>query len=235
MLIILVGSEYSGTSTISKILRLELKDNFGSEFEIHDHWKLPNIECYPKYSKQYTLNETDKSHISKLTPKLKEMLQRQSLVYHLPAPKVAIDKIYVGYHLDDTVYGPIYFDYGGPKEPQGGPRTRYARYIEKEIIKSYPDTILIHLTSNRDTILKRMENQPHKDQLICRDDIDLILEQFQSEFDKSLLQNKLTINTTDQSIKQTTSIVLEGILNYGTSEDSARLKINKLITERNEN
>ena len=80
-----------------------------------------------------------------------------------------------------------------------------------------------------------MENQPHKDQLICRDDIDLILEQFQSEFDKSLLQNKLTINTTDQSIKQTTSIVLEGILNYGTSEDSARLKINKLITERNEN
>ena len=235
MLIILVGSEYSGTSTISKILRLELKDNFGSEFENHDHWKLPNIECYPKYSKQYTLNETDKSHISKLTPKLKEMLQRQSLVYHLPAPKVAIDKIYVGYHLDDTVYGPIYFDYGGPKEPQGGPRTRYARYIEKEIIKSYPDTILIHLTSNRDTILKRMENQPHKDQLICRDDIDLILEQFQSEFDKSLLQNKLTINTTDQSIKQTTSIVLEGILDYRTSEDSARLKINKLITERNEN
>ena len=185
MLILLVGCEYSGTSTISKSLRIELKDSFGSEFEIHDHWKLPNIACYPKYSKQYVLNETDKSHISKLTPKLKEMLQRQSLVYHLPAAKVAIDKIYVGYHLDDTVYGPIYFDYGGPKEPQGGPRTRYARYIEKEIIKSYPDTILIHLTSNRDTILKRMENQPHKDQLICRADIDLILEQYHSEFDKS--------------------------------------------------
>ena len=156
MLILLVGCEYSGTSTISKSLRIELKDSFGSEFEIHDHWKLPNIECYPRYSKQYVLNKTDKSHISKLTPKLKEMLQRQSLVYHLPAPKVAIDKIYVGYHLDDTVYGPIYFDYGGPKEPQGGPRTRYARYIEKEIIKSYPNTILIHLTSNKDTVLERM-------------------------------------------------------------------------------
>ena len=235
MLILLVGCEYSGTSTISKSLRIELKDSFGSEFEIHDHWKLPNIACYPKYSKQYVLNETDKSHISKLTPKLKEMLQRQSLVYHLPAPKVAIDKIYVGYHLDDTVYGPIYFDYGGPKEPQGGPRTRYARYIEKEIIKSYPNTILIHLTSNKDTILERMENQPHENQIIRRDDIDLIIEQFQSEFDKSLLQNKFTINTKNQTIKQTTSAVLEGILKYGTSEDSARLKINKLITSRNNN
>ena len=62
-----------------------------------------------------------------------------------------------------------------------------------------------------------------------------IIEQFQSEFDKSLLQNKLTINTKDQSIKQTTSAVLEGILKYGTSEDLARLKINKLITSRNNN
>ena len=104
MFIIFVGCEYSGTSTISKSLKPELKKILGSEFDIHDHWKLPNIECYPQYSKQYVLNKTDKSHISQFTPKLKEMLQRQSLVYHLPEPKVSIDKIYVGYHFDDTVY-----------------------------------------------------------------------------------------------------------------------------------
>ena len=235
MFIILVGCEYSGTSTISKSLKPELKKILGSEFDIHDHWKLPNIECYPQYSKQYVLNKTDKSHISQFTPKLKEMLQRQSLVYHLPEPKVSIDKIYVGYHFDDTVYAPIYFDYGGPKEPQGGPRTKYARYIEKEIIKSYPDTILIHLTASKESILERMKNTPHENQIIAQGDIDLITEQFQLEFDKSLLQNKITIDNTGQSIKQTTSVVMEGILSYCTPEDLARLRINKLITERKNN
>ena len=235
MFIILVGCEYSGTSTISRSLKSELKKSFGSEFDIHDHWKIPNIECYPQYSKQYMLNETDKSQISQFTPKLKEMLQRQSLVYHLPEPKVTIDKIYAGYHFDDTVYAPVYFDYGGPKEPQGGPRTKYARYIEKEIIKSYPNTILIHLTASKKSILERMKNEPHENQIIAKDDIDFINEQFQSEFDKSLLQNKLTIDTTGQSIKQTTSVVMDGILNYSSPEDSARLRINKLINERNNN
>jgi|TARA_B100000959_G_C14861109_1_gene574271 hypothetical protein len=235
MFIILVGCEYSGTSTISKSLKSEFKEILGSEFDIHDHWKFPNIECYPQYSKQYTLNKTDKSHISQFTPKLKEMLQRQSLVYHLPAPKVSIDKIYAGYHFDDTVYAPIYFDYGGPKEPQGGPRTKYARYIEKEIIKSYPDTILIHLTASKESILERMQNGPHENQIIAQDDIDLITEQFQLEFDKSLLQNKFTIDNTGQSIKQTTSDAMDGILNYCTPEDLARIRINKLINERNNN
>tara|TARA_Y100000588_G_C14207098_1_gene905104 strand:+ start:380 stop:1087 length:708 start_codon:yes stop_codon:yes gene_type:complete len=235
MLIILVGCEYSGTSTISKSLKSEMEEVLGSEFEIHDHWKLPNIECYPQYSKQYVLNETDKSHISKFTPKLKEMLQRQSLVYHLPAPKESIDKIYVGYHFDDTVYAPIYFGYGGPKEPQGGPRTKYARYIEKEIMKSYPNTILIHLTASKESILERMKIGPHENQIINPTDIALIIEQFHSEFDKCLLQNKLTIDTTNSSIAQTTSIVLDGILNYCNSEDLARLRINRLITERNYN
>ena len=235
MLIILVGCEYSGTSTISRSIKSELNESFGSAFDIHDHWKFPSIECYPQYSKQYLLNDTDKSHISQFTPKLKEMLQRQSIVYHLPEPKGAIDKIYVGYHFDDTVYGPIYFGYGGPKEPQGGPRTKYARYIEKEIIKSYPNVILIHLTASSESILERIKNQPHEHQIIAQADIDLITEQFQSEFDKSLLQNKLTIDTTNQSIKQTTSLVMDGILNYCTPEDSARLRINKLIAERNNN
>ena len=233
MKIILAGIEYVGTTTISRMLSDWKLKVMGEPFFmglIHDHSKLPHTSGHPDDA---TMEE--QQQILDLSPKLKEMLQRQSLVYHLPAPKVAIDKIYVGYHLDDTVYGPIYFDYGGPKEPQGGPRTRYARYIEKEIIKSYPNTILIHLTSNKDTILERMENQPHENQIIRRDDIDLIIEQFQSEFDKSLLQNKFTINTKDQSIKQTTSAVLEGILKYGTSEDLARLKINKLITSRNNN
>ena len=139
------------------------------------------------------------------------------------------------YHFDDTVYGPIYFDYGGPKEPQGGPRTKYARYIEKEIIKSYPNVILIHLTASSESILERIKNEPHENQIIAQTDIDLITEQFQSEFDKSLLQNKLTIDTTDQSIKQTTSVVMDGILNLCTPEDSARFRINRLIKERNNN
>ena len=231
MFIILSGCEYSGTSTIAKSITSELKNILGTEFDVHDHWKFPNIECYPQYSKQYVLNDADRRDISHFTPKLKEMLQRQSLVYHLPEPIDSLDRIYVGYHFDDTVYGPIYFGYGGPEEPQGGPRTRYARYIEKEIIKSYPNAILIQLTASPETILNRSKNKPHGNQIIVPHDIKAILEQFQSEFDKSLIQNKLTIDTTNQSVGQTSLAVINGILNYCSPEDTARIKINKLLSQ----
>ena len=57
-----------------------------------------------------------------LSPKLKEMLQRQSLVMHFGDAGELTDQILAGFHLDDAVYGPLYFDYGGQDEPQGGPR-----------------------------------------------------------------------------------------------------------------
>ena len=71
MRLVIIGCEYSGTTTLATAICKWAEDIMGGKFEFHDHWKFPNIECYPQYSKQYKLNKTDKSHISHFTPKLK--------------------------------------------------------------------------------------------------------------------------------------------------------------------
>ena len=49
-----------------------------------------------------------------LSPKLKEMVQRYHLQYHLhPSFYKQDDHIMVGAHFDEGILGPIYFDYGG--------------------------------------------------------------------------------------------------------------------------
>ncbi|MDA1349614.1 MAG: hypothetical protein O3A47_12240, partial [Chloroflexi bacterium] len=109
MNLVIAGCEYSGASTLAAAVAGWIERTMGGRPEIHDHFKLPNIACYRNGKAAEPLTEAERRHILSLSPKLKEMLQRQDMVYHLPATTTAQDYILVGYHVEDAVYGPMFF------------------------------------------------------------------------------------------------------------------------------
>ena len=50
-----------------------------------------------------------------LAPTLKEMVQRHNLYYHVKERNYdRLDHVVVGLHIEDTVWGEMYFDHGAP-------------------------------------------------------------------------------------------------------------------------
>ena len=82
------------------------------------------------------------------------------MVYHYPMPGRDLDHVLVGYHIEDAVYGPMYFSYGLEDEPQGGPRSRYARTIEATFMERAPDTALVLVKAAPEVIARRMKEGP---------------------------------------------------------------------------
>ena len=173
MRLIIAGCEYSGTTTLSQTFGDWGAANMeGGRFgpnEYHDHWKLPHVSnfsppapdevanvvaCYPdtKYG-DYTrtgLTHEEQAQIMALSPKLKEMLQRYHLQYHLhPSFYAQDDHIMVGAHIDEGIFGPIYFGYGGGG--QYADRRPSMRHYEEQILGLAPDTILVLVTASAES------------------------------------------------------------------------------------
>ena len=232
MQIILAGCEYSGTTTLGLELQKWATNKLGLAPQYHDHWKIPEISCYPPGLPSATLTESDKNHILSLSPKLKEMIQRQSIIYHMPDKIDDSDFIYIGFHYEDTVYCDRYFSYGGETEVQGGSRTNYSRILEQKLLSGAPDIIVIHVTCNSETIKKRMESDPHPYQIIKSQDIDDVLNNFEYEFNKSLL-SPLKLDTTNKSITQSTNELIKLVESALSENDKIRIQAHKLFEEIN--
>ena len=182
MRLIIAGCEYSGTTTLSQTFgdwgAANMEGGRWGPNEYHDHWKLPHVSnfsppapdevanvvaCYPdtKYG-DYTrtgLNHEEQAQIMALSPKLKEMLQRYHLQYHLhPSFYAQDDHIMVGAHIDEGIFGPIYFGYGGGG--QYADRRPSMRHYEEQILGLAPDTILVLVTASADDHSPAHEGQP---------------------------------------------------------------------------
>ena len=106
MHLIIAGCEYSGSTTLSQTFgewgAANMEGGRWGPNEYHDHWKLPHIsnfsppapdeianvvECFPDARDgDYTrtgLSHEEQAQIMALSPKLKEMVQRYHLQYHL--------------------------------------------------------------------------------------------------------------------------------------------------------
>ena len=229
MRLIIVGCEYSGTTTLAKGICRWAPSVMGGRFSFHDHWKIPEIACYPQGNKQPVLTEEDKKEILALSPKLKEMLQRQSLKMHMPAPGEATDFIMVGFHLDDAVYGPLYFDYGGEYEPQGGPRTRYARFIEEQVLKLAPDVTLVSVRASPEVLASRMREGPHTDGVLREADIEHVLLRFEEESGASLIKRRLTLDTSEATPEETLARFVQEIEPLLSESDRLRMMAHRVL------
>ena len=189
----------------------------------HDHFKLPDIACYRLGQPAEPLNDQELKQILSWTPKLQEMAQRQSLMYHMPNTSTADDYILVDYHIGDAVYGPRFFGYGQEHELQGGQRSKYARRTEKHLLDQAPDTILVTITASFEAISTRMASKPHPYAIVQSNDIEPILAAFTQEHENSIIPNKIMIDSTNTTVEETVATFRNNIQPFLTIEDRRRL------------
>lgn len=178
-------------------------------FHLDDHFTIPDA----------SLSKEDRDVMLTLSPAFKERFQRFQAVYHVRIVRLERDAIEVGFYSEDAVYGPLYYGY----RPDAL-AIRQGRELEKELPS---DTILVLLTASSDVIVKRMENSPHKYQIIRREDIPLLLQKFEEEYGASTIHAKIRIDTTDQSPEQALQEFLTKARPYLASEDLLRIVANK--------
>ena len=228
MRLIITGCEYSGTTTLSFELAKWGKKQFiesGKEEAgwdlnaFHDHWKIPHVNNFssPKSLKEQNeliaeypdasngdwsrtgLTKEEQEMILGLTPRLKEMFQRYHLEYHIQKAFYEQNHhIMIGAHIEEGIYGPLYFGYGGPG--QKGEREKSMRSFEEQILEIAPDTILILVKADPEVIKNRMKVDPHSNGCLKEKDIEHVLKRFDEEYEASLLNNKFTIDTSSSKI-----------------------------------
>ena len=127
MRLILVGCEYAGKTTLAGEIVDWIERTFGSSRTFHDHFSLPCNE-FPVEEQEQLLA---------LSPRLKEMFQRYMMNYHFHSAFYSDpDHNLVGFHLEEAVYAPLYYGYGGRGEY--GDRAALARAFDEEVMQHAP-------------------------------------------------------------------------------------------------
>jgi thymidylate kinase len=190
MRLILAGCEYSGTTTLAHAIDDWLYEMMGARFPlIHDHWKIPHTSGHPSSD----MTDEEQRQVLTLSPKLKEMTQRHSLYYHIqPASWRSPDYMAVGLHIDDTVYSPLYFGYGGQGDAHD--RKVVSQQVERAILEFAPDITLVLVKASPDVIRRRMKGSPHPNGVLKDKDVEYVLQEFDEAYRRSLLRHKISID-----------------------------------------
>ncbi len=220
MKLILVGCEYSGKTTLQLLISAWLQRITGSHRPFfHDHFALPSGER-PPINSQYPVEIQEE--IMALSPKLKEMFQRYIIEYHLGSSFYEYpDHGLVGFHIEEAVYAPLYYGYGGPGEYAD--RRVLARSAEAHIMEKAPDTVLVLLKASAEVIAKRMRENPRPKCPLQEQDIEYVLQRFEEEYNSTLLRKRFVLDTSKSTIEDTFSEFVTNIQLYLTDEDRLRI------------
>lgn len=219
MRIILIGCEYSGTTTLAfRIWEWVHEEIGGCVNHVHDHFKIPftvthEDDGYAPTPRDFTVEEQDQ--FLALSPRIKENIMRHNVVYHVSGLPGMEDKIIVGLHIEDAVYGELYFEYG--------PRRTFMDSIEQKILDTAPDTVLCLVTATPETIRRRMAARPHPGGPLKEADIERVLWRFQEEHDRSRLKHKISLDTSDTSVEESMAEFARKISPHLTNRDRERM------------
>ncbi len=214
---IIVGCEYVGKTTLAKKIADWTDRTYGKGRGFHDHFSVPNEE----------LSDQAKAHLLAAPPQLKEMFQRFMIAHHLnhgfyKGP----DQCFVGFHIEEAVYAPLYYGYGGADSGSGfrspeGQRSRMARHVEQELERLSPDVVLILLKATKEVVVERMKRDPHQHQVIEKKDVPYLLDRFDEEYDNSLIEKKFVLDTTDSTPDSTLNEFLTHFEPYWSDADKS--------------
>ena len=224
----IIGCEYSGTTTLAAGITEWAERAMGRKYHFHDHWKVPHL--------RHGLPEEEQELILGLTPYLKESYQRFHLADHMQDEYYLLgaedtgdlaegNHLVVGMHIDEAVYAPLYYGYGG--EGEFGDRVNYARHIEQRMVEMAPETVLLLLRCAPEVIRKRMKADPHTNSLVQDGDVERVLGRFEEEYERSLINNKFTIDTSTATPEECVAEFLEKYEPYMTVPDRTRILVHQ--------
>ena len=237
MNIIMIGCEFAGKTTLATEIVYWIEENMGDGSHFHDHFTVPSSELSPEAAASYKA----------VHPQVKEMLQRFMITYHVsPGFYDAPDHHLMGCHIEEAVYAPLYYGYGGPdsaspiRSPEGQ-RTEMARMMEEEILEIAPNSVLVLMKATPEVIRERMAENYFPDAatvaqqklskqdgeptrgVVQEKDVNYVLARFEEEFEASLIRNKLVLDTTSATVEETLAEFLEGVRPFLTDADKDRL------------
>ena len=224
MRLVIAGCEYSGASTLTFAIDDWMSETIGARFPlIHDHWKLPDTSGHP----QADMSEDERRQVLALSPELKEMTQRHSLYYHIQANSWnGPDWMAIGLHIDDGVYGPMYYGYGG--DGQDHDRKVVGQQVESSILRFAPDVVLVHVKATADVIRSRMEENPHPNSPVKAGDIEDLLERYEQACARSLFRQKMTLDTSESTVEESVAEFARKIEPFLTDADRSRILTHRI-------
>lgn len=213
--LLIVGCEYAGKTTFKEQFTKWWNNLTGAHVVGHDHFTFYGTGSNGADPLVPPSDELEK--LKALAPKIKRQLQRNSIYYHLGAewPEGFADWIVVGFHIEEVVYAPLYYGYD---------REGFAYGVDYNIRKYFPRTFHVLVTASSDKIAERMNDNPHSDNVIKKQDIEVLLKRFKEEFNRSLVGPKFILDTTDQTPKETLNQFIKAMMPHLSQKDILRIQ-----------
>ena len=230
---LMVGCEYVGTSTLMKELVKWSHRVMGEGkgfWGYHGHWTLPDTNGHCTIvteMDEYNFNTPEEqAQIMALSPKTKELIQRHSLAYHTGPASLRGDgdNLFIGLHIENAIYGRRYYGYfqGETGEFE---RDYILRHTDMDIMEHDPRFVLILVTASRDAIAERMKANPHPFHQVPEEDIQAVLDEFETEFNESTIATKIKIDTTEGTVEENLAELIEKLEPHFTIKDQTRIVV----------
>ena len=222
MRLVIIGAEYAGCSTLVEGVAGWAAETLGPPIPkgapaFHDHFTLPAVG-------HEELSEEEYADFMKVSPSIKEMFQRFMTKYHINSTLYRYpDHLVVGFHIEEAVYAPMYYGYGG------GARSNWARSVEREMIEKAPETVLVLVDASTETIAERMRRSPHPYGVLQTKDIDAARRRFREQYDATLFMFKFELDTTDSTPAQTLRQFIDDYQPHLTDSDRSRILVRRAL------
>ena len=219
MRLIITGCEYAGKTTLVKHIHQWIERTMGPPIvPYHDHFTFPRITHDEMTDEEY-------EQVNALSPRLKSMIQNHQILYHLNSAFYADhDNIMVGFHIENAVYGPLYYGYEDDGTPQA-----IARGVEVEIMRHARDTIIVHMKASAEIIASRMRDNPQPRGVLREEDIELVLRQFEEEYSRSLIRYRFVLDTSESTPEETFQQFLTNVQPLLREADQVRILARRAI------
>jgi hypothetical protein len=231
MRLLFIGCEWAGKHTLGIEVSRWWSEQTGESFlppphfSFHDHFVVPHVVHAMGHEHHKELSE---KQMLTLNPGLLEHYQRYQIYNKLtPGYIDEPDLFLMDWYYGEAVYAPLYYGYGGPGEYAD--RRMLARWIDEDVLKLIPDTILVLIKASPEVIRERMAkgDSPfpgrHKDTYFRAEDAEQVLELFQEQYEVSLIRRKMEIDTTNASVDESLQEFISQVAHFVTDADRLRI------------
>ena len=219
MRLVIIGCEYSGTTTLGFRIRDWVHEELGGWVKnVHDHGKFPytvtHEQEYTPVPSDFTVEEQEQ--LWALSTRSKETIMRHNVVYHASGMATMTgmrDSLMIGLHIEEAIYGELYLGFEGRRD--------FMSNMEGKILSGGTDAVLCHVTAGPEVIRRRMAENPHPNGILKDQDVELVLQRFREEFERSRLMHKIELDTSDATVDETMQDFIRQIGPHLTDKDRA--------------
>ena len=209
MKLLLVGCEYSGTSTLANRIRDWWKGVSGRDVDIQDHFR-------------QGLSTEDFARYLAVGPEAREVIEREHIYAHAPFPEdIDSDRILIGLHIEDSVYGPMLFGYGTEGAP--GDRTALSQRIDHRFQRFAPETVRVFVKASPEVISRRLKESPHANGILKEKDVEEAVRRFEDAANGAQSRRKFEIDTSTATVQETMTEFVEKVEGHLTEMDRYRI------------